>query len=116
MHQPLPHVARGAMYEINLLVWPAVYAVAGATWGGRFGTAGAWIGGVLGVVAGLVTAGPLISRLYYDIEILAPLALAATWFVPVHLRPAWLAALCVAPWVRMALGDALARRRQRSAA
>ena len=116
MHQPLPHVARGAMYEINLLVWPAVYAVAGATWGGRFGTAGAWIGGVLGVVAGIVTAAPMMSRLYYDIEALAPFALAATWFVPVSWRPGWLVALCAAPWLRIAIGDALSRRRRRSVA
>jgi hypothetical protein len=104
------------MYEINLLVWPAVYAVAGATWGGRLGTAGAWIGGVLGVVAGIVTAAPMMSRMFYDIEALAPFALGATWLLPRGLRPAWLAALCAAPWVRIAIGDALARRRARRTA
>lgn len=116
MRVPRSRAATGAMYEINLLVWPAVYAVAGATWGGRFGTAGAWVGGVLGVVLGLVTASPLISRVYYDIEIAAPLLLGATWLLPAHARPAWLAGLCAAPWIRIAIGDALARRRQRRAA
>ena len=116
MHLPLPRAAVGAMYEINFLVWPAVYAVAGATWGGRLGTAGAWIGGVLGVVAGVLTAAPLVSRLYYDIEILAPFALGATWWLPADVRPAWLAALCAAPWVRIAVGDTLARRRARRTA
>jgi hypothetical protein len=114
MHQPGARAAVGAMYEINLLVWPAVYAVAGATWVGRLGDAGAWIGAIVGIVLGVLTAAPLISRLYYDIEILAPLLLGATWLLPVHVRPAWLAGLCVAPWIRIAIGDALARRRPRS--
>ena len=71
---------------------------------------------VLGVVAGIVTASPMISRCYYDIEILAPFALGATWLLPAWLRPGWLAGLCAAPWVRIAIGDAFERRRRRSPA
>jgi hypothetical protein len=106
-----PRRGDGAIYEINFLVWPLVFAVAGVAWGSRWGTAGAWIGGVLGVVAGFVTAGPYVEHTYYDFEFLAPWLLGANWLLPHAWRPWWLAGLCVAAWARIALGAVLARRR-----
>jgi hypothetical protein len=92
----------GAMYEINLLVWPIIYGVTGYAWG-------AGPGAVLGVVLGIVTAVPMIRASPYDVEILALPLLVPSVFLPRSIRAWYLLALCVLPWARLGLG--LLRRR-----
>jgi hypothetical protein len=91
----------GDMSEINFLVWPLVYGVAGHAWGVRLGHPA--LGTVIGVLAGYVTAVPFHAAPTFDVEIYAPLLLIATVLVPRGMRLWYLIGLCVLPWGRLAL-------------
>jgi hypothetical protein len=90
----------GAMYEINFLVWPLVYGFTGHILGSMWGHP--WIGTIVGVILGFFTAVPMISALFYDVEILAPVLLIVSFFVPRSMRLWVLLGLCALPWVRLA--------------
>jgi hypothetical protein len=102
------------MYEINFIVWPLVFGVAGHVWGERFGHP--LLGLLAGVSLGLMTAVPLVRALYYDVEIVAPFLLLAVLLVPRPVRPWYLAGLCVLPWVRLGLGAVKRRSASRQSA
>jgi hypothetical protein len=98
------------MYEINILVWPPLFAWTGYRLGAlvEFG----WVGAIAGAAIGLALAFRYISALFYDAEILAPwLTLAAFW-VPERLRTPYLVGLCLAGVLRLLLGALLARRKK----
>ncbi|MGD2135853.1 MAG: hypothetical protein PVF27_06815 [Gemmatimonadales bacterium] len=99
---------RGAMYEINAIIWPAVYGVTGYVLGGLVGSA--MVGAVVGAVLGVGTALPLIRAAFYDVELIAVVLLVSAFFLPPGLRPWFLLGVCTTPWLRLGLDRLRARR------
>ena len=91
----------GAMYEINALVWPLVYGVAGHAWGAGLGHP--WLGTVAGIVLGVLTAVPMLTASFYDVEIVAPFLLLGLFVIPAPLGRWYLLLLCALPWMRLGL-------------
>ncbi|GMR12607.1 MAG: hypothetical protein BMS9Abin29_0797 [Gemmatimonadota bacterium] len=98
---PLPAISTaGAMYEINMLIWPAIYGVTGHALGSVFGLG--WLGAIVGVVLGYVTGAVMMRMLFYDVEILAPLVFVPIMIlVPAPARLWLMGAVSISPWVRM---------------
>lgn len=94
---------RGAMYEVNLLVWPALYGYTGWLWGAPTG----WpLAVTIAAALSGVVAGILVMRInpYGIVGIVALLALALPWFLDAEIWRWTALALCAAPLPVVALG------------
>ena len=109
MRTPSPRrVSLGAMYELNLLVWPLVYGTAGHAIGVGFGVP--WVGAAIAAIPGVATGLVMAREAFYDVEILAIAGLASVWFLATEATAVWFyLALCVVPWARLWLARAAAR-------
>jgi hypothetical protein len=100
---------RGAMYEINLLIWPALYGYTGWLWGAQAG----WpvTIAIAAVVAGFVVG---VSMMNINPYVLGPLvawaALLLPWFIDAGTWR-WVAlALCLSALPVIAIGLILNKR------
>ena len=100
----------GAMHEINYVVWPAVYGTTGYLIGALAG--GAWIGAAVGAILGVAVAIVYSTRPFFDVELMAPLMLIASFFlISSPWRPWTGLAICTLPWLRMGLSRLADRER-----
>jgi hypothetical protein len=100
---------RGAMYEINLIVWPALYGYAGWLWGAAYGwpVAGTLLALAAGVPVGVLT---MTVNPYGAALLAVPAALLLPWWLDAETWR-WVAlALCAAPLPTVVLGLLLGRR------
>lgn len=100
---------RGAMYEINAWIWPALYGYTGWLWGAALDwpVAGAIAAAVLGFLVGvaMMTVNP------YGFEFLViPAALVLPWLLEAETWRWTAAALCIVPLPRLALGLILKKK------
>jgi hypothetical protein len=94
------------MYEINGVIWPALYAYTGWLWGAAFGWSVA--GGIAGFVLGVLVGALMMHINPYGPELLAILlALVLPWFLDAETWRWTVLALCAVPLPRLALGLAL---------
>ena len=101
---------RGAMYEINAQIWPALYGYTGWLWGSVYG----WpVTATLAAVAlGLAVGAAKMSIHPYGMEMMAvPAALVLPWFLDTQTWRWTAVALCVLPLPRLIWG--LTRRSPR---
>jgi hypothetical protein len=99
----------GAMYEVNFLIWPALYGYTGWLWGAFLG----WpvTGALLAVAAGLVVGALVIAVNPYGVGLFVPwLALALPWFLEADTWRWTALALCAVPLVVVAAGLLLGKR------
>lgn len=109
LHARHPDPRAGAMYQINMLVWPLVFGVAGHVWGAALGHP--WPGVAAGVLLGLVTAVPMLRASFYDVEIVAPFLLLGLFVVPPSLDRWYVLIICALPWARLGVAVVLPRAR-----
>lgn len=91
------------MYEINLLIWPALYGYAGWLWGAHL----AWpvVGTIAGSALGIVVGGLVMAINPYGVGIVAPvLALILPWFLDAETWRWVVLGLCAVPLPIVALG------------
>lgn len=96
------------MYEINTIIWPALYGYTGWLWSASLGWP-VW-GAMAGAIPGLAVGALMMRVNPYGPELLAiPLALALPWFLDTETWR-WVAlALCAVPLPRLAVGLALGK-------
>lgn len=97
------------MYEINLIIWPALYGYTGWLWGNVIDWPTAVT--IASVGAGIVVGGLIMGINPYGVEMLQfYLLLILPWFVDAETWRWILLAMCIVPLPRLLVGLAMGKK------